>query len=63
MTGQLTLFGPTHNFGDGHFSLHGIEAAGWTGLGQFYYDVRRWVAGEIELTGPKLAYMENNRNV
>ena len=44
---QLSLFSGARDY-DGpaeHFTTTGIGTAGWTGSGQFYWDLRRWSAG------------------
>ncbi len=41
------------------YSLGGMQDAGWTGTGQFYYDARRWLAGDdLALTPTQVAYIE-----
>lgn len=60
MNGQLVLF---RQPGRRHITLAGIAAAGWTGGGQFYWDARRWMAGEHlpHLTAPQIAYLSEDR--
>lgn len=59
---QLELALPRPH-GSGHYTLTGIQAAGWVGSGQFYWDARRWRQGLNlpHLTDKQLSYLTGPR--